>query len=139
MILHVETSRYSNSPNGPRHHQLHLGLRLRLQNNVVNFLERCSLQHPAVPLQNLVAWTGDGGWGDGGERQDSALKPRRRRVNTQLSDDQRHRGFLSSIREGTGESVPGRRWPTVSAKLPLFTLVMNAHSLPDSVIFPPTT
>lgn len=35
--------------------------------------------------------------------------------------------------------VPGRRCPTVSARLPFFTLVMKAQSLPDSVIFPPTT
>lgn len=40
---------------------------------------------------------------------------------------------------GGGASSPGLRCPTVSARLPLFTLVMKAQSRPDSVIFPPTT
>ena len=35
--------------------------------------------------------------------------------------------------------LPGLRCPTVSARLPFLTLVMKAQSLPDSVIFPPTT
>ncbi len=39
----------------------------------------------------------------------------------------------------SGECLPGLRCPTVSARLPLFTLVMNAQRRPDSVIFPPTT
>lgn len=34
---------------------------------------------------------------------------------------------------------PARRCPTTSARLPFFTLVMKAPSLPVSVIFPPTT
>lgn len=38
-----------------------------------------------------------------------------------------------------GVILPGLRCPTVSARLPLFTLVMKAQSRPDSVIFPPTT
>lgn len=38
-----------------------------------------------------------------------------------------------------GRNLPGLRCPTVSAKLPFFTLVINAQSRPDSVILPPTT
>lgn len=44
-----------------------------------------------------------------------------------------------SVYLGSGECLPGLRCPTVSARLPLFTLVMNAQRRPDSVIFPPTT
>lgn len=37
------------------------------------------------------------------------------------------------------DAAPALRCPTTSARLPFFTLVMKAPSLPASVIFPPTT
>lgn len=105
----------------PGHHQLHLWFYFGLKDDVVNFIKSCSLKNTAVPLKNLIPW-------EGGRSVSRKVEP----------------GGTSGLRAQTGEaggpaSSPGLRCPTVSARLPLFTLVMKAQRRPDSVIFPPTT